>query len=520
MNIKKSLLILAIFSILLFSYGRVSFAQAVDREALKAELKEELRAEILEEIRIEMLKETQVSVQKATEEATANFKEELRTEMLNETQVSAQKATEKATANFKKELRTEIMEETKTSLGDEIAKWMEESPLLGPFRRVKLAGFVDVNYFYNFRNHGDTPPGAFPAGQTIGGSGASKENALSGLNFLGENEDNSLTFESFAIFLDKEATNEHPIGWQFHTYFGEKAKRITFLGSPDTNDPDRDDIVSVATANISWIAPVSKGIPLTIGKMYTWIGLELVENINNPNYQHGILYNNAIPFTHTGISADLSNFLPSDKLGLTLYGVNGWDSFVDNNESKSFGWYLSYQPNDDFFISLAGIHGAEGWDNRVGRPVTGQRANSNGGVTQMFDVVATYQTPHDPLSLQFNFDWGVAEDGNLRTVGTTPGGIVTNTSTGHWWGVAGYGLYDFTDWIQGVIRYEYFDDTDGVRFFGTTIWETTLTCNIKIRENLLFRPEWRYNNYAIKALGPRGNHTSETMFGAGIEYIF
>ena len=93
-----------------------------------------------------------------------------------------------------------------------------------------------------------------------------------------------------------------------------------------------------------------------MGKMYTWIGYELVENIGNPNYTHGTVYNNAIPFTHTGISFDVSEFLPSDKWGLTLYAVNGWDSYIDNNEGKSFGAYLTYQPNDDFFISLATIY--------------------------------------------------------------------------------------------------------------------------------------------------------------------
>ena len=60
-------------------------------------------------------------------------------------------------------------------------------------------------------------------------------------------------------------------------------------------------------------------LPITMGKMYTWIGYELVENIGNPNYTHAATYNNAIPFTHMGISFDVSEFLPSDKWGLSLY---------------------------------------------------------------------------------------------------------------------------------------------------------------------------------------------------------
>ncbi len=368
----------------------------------------------------------------------------------------------------------------------------EESGLVNLLKDMKVSGFVDTNYFYN-----DEAP--------------SGQNNLSPLNFIGENENHSLTFESFALFVDKAVTDESPIGWQLHTYFGEKAKRITFLGEPGTSDPDRDDIFTVATANVSWKAPIGSGITFRFGKFYTWIGAELVENINNPNYQHGILYNNAIPFTHTGISASYDF---TDKVSLSLYGVNGWDSFVDNNSSKSFGWYLTYKPTEKAFVSLGGIHGAEGWDNPKGPiPVNVQRRSTNGGLTHLFDVVATYQLT-EKLSFILNGDWGQAQDAAMDI-----GNGLALGNTGHWWGVAGYALYDFTNWIQGVVRYEYFDDTDGVRFFDQTIWEVTLTCNIKMRENLLFRPEYRFNHYSDPdAIGV--HDSSENIYGIGIEYLF
>ncbi|ODS33019.1 MAG: hypothetical protein SCARUB_01838 [Candidatus Scalindua rubra] len=508
----KFYLWLPIFAVLAF--GSVSFAQGIDREALKAELRQELKAELKQELM-----------------------QEVKAEILKEAKISAQKATQEAKVNFKEEIRSEIMEETKVDLSTQVSKILEESPLLSPFKGVTLSGFVDTNYFYNLRLHGDE---------------GSRENALSPLNFIGENENNSLTLESFTLFLDKQVTDENPVGWQMHTYFGEKAKRITFLGEQSTaasgdatgtNDVDRNDVFTVSAANVSWKAPVAgKDITFTFGKLYTWIGLELVENTGNPNYQHGILYNNAIPFTHTGISADVSSFLPSDKLTLKLYGVNGWDSFIDNNSSKSIGWYISYEPTDKFFISLAGIHGAEGWDNEdagagltrgAGIPGDVGRRDSNNGLTQMFDVVATWQTPHAPLTLMFNFDWGTAEDAALEDV-DKDGDALDGTdtilnSTAHWWGVAAYALYDFTDWFQGVVRYEYFDDTDGVRFFDQSIWETTITTNIKMRENLWFRPEYRHNEYSTgfatafdKAAGGDGRRDtdSEDIIGIGIEYVF
>ncbi len=370
----------------------------------------------------------------------------------------------------------------------------EESPLSGILKGLTLSGFVDVNYFYNFRRHSNSP----------------QQNTLSPLNFVGENENNSFTFESFTLFLDKEVTDDHPIGWQMHTYFGEKAKRITFLGEAATNDPDRDDIFTVATANVSYKAPVGSGLTLTLGKIYTWIGAELVENINNPNYQHGILYNNAIPFTHTGLKA---GYDLTDKLYAAVYVVNGWDSFVDNNSAKSFGWYLSYAPTDKAFVSLAGIHGAEGWDAEKGDPLPDQRSSSTSGLTQMLDLVASYQLT-DKLKFMFNADWGIAEDAGIDI----ENGVATG-DTGHWWGLAGYAIYDFTDSVQGVVRCEYFDDTDGVRYFGQSVWETTVTANIKVRENLLVRPEYRFNHYADpESIGLYGD--DEHIVGMGVEYLF
>ncbi|MDR4503258.1 MAG: porin [Candidatus Scalindua sp.] len=512
---RKIMLYLPLFAVLVLSLGSVTFAQETSRERMKAELKEELKAELLEEIRQEMLKEVAV-----------------------ETRADAQRAAREASIGFREELRSEIIEQSKSaqtsSIRSEIAKWAEESPFLSAFKDVTLSGFVDVNYMYNFDLHGDT---------------AQRQNSLTtgadgGVNFIGENENDSFTFQSFALFFDKQVTDEHPIGWQVHTYWGEFAKRITFYGEKSglhgTNDVDRDDIFTVSAANISWEAPIGKGITFTMGKMYTWIGLELVENIGNPNYQHGILYNNAIPFTHTGISMDLSNYMP-EGMTMKLYGVNGWDSNIDNNESKSFGWYLSYEPNENWFVSLGGIHGNEGWEQRSGRAPTDQREDTNGGLTQMVDFIVSWQTPVDKLKLMLNVDYGMVEDGKANTIDTTEvvstgdghtheevtTSTVVGKSNAHWWGAAAYAIYDFTDQYQLATRWEYFDDADGLRFFGQTMWDFTATLNIKLHENLLLRPEYRYIHFNKDSVGTARGHADTDgldkdahIAGLGVEYVF
>ena len=520
----KFYLLLPMIAVLAF--GSISFAQSFDKEALKAEIRAELKAELKRELMAELKNEAKADIQ----EATIGIRNVLK-------------------ADFREEIRSEIMQEDiKATVAECLAGDGCGSILGGLFKGTTVGGFIDTNFMYNLRNAGEN---------------ASNRNANRKVNFIGENDDNTFSLQNFAIFFDKEATDEHPIGWQVHTYWGELTQGITFFGpgnddaaSADTltsggatgplggtpfdhthdttNDAGANDRFSLATANITWNAPVlGKKLPITMGKMYTWIGYELVENIGNPNYTHGMVYNNAIPFTHMGISFDVSEFLPSDKWGLKLYYVNGWDSYIDNNEGKSYGAYLSYQPNDDLFISLAAINGPEtSMDGSGG--FSGKSSSSN---VFMYDVVITYALPQvDKLSLGFNWDHGRAKDnGFAGAVNPTTGfieGANSPDSSAHWWGAVAYAMYDFTDNQQGALRYEYFDDDDGAKGFGHSMYSITYTHNITIANNLLLRPEIRYNKYNVSDAqeeagmglvhGSAGEFTNddEIVLAFGTEYVF
>ncbi len=492
----KIYLLLPMIAVLAF--GSVTFAESnLDRETLKAELRAELKAELKSELMSELKSETKAEVQ----EAAVSMRDVLK-------------------ADFRDEIRSEINQEAVRAAG------VDYSGILGGlFKGTTVTGFIDIAYVYNFRNHGE-------------GVGRTHVNRNSNdtLNFVGENDDNTFALENFAMFIDKEVTDEHPIGWQMHTYWGEKAQRITFAGPGNDTAAAEDgaagenDRFAIAACNISWNAPVfGKHVKFTIGKMYTWIGYELVENIGNPNYTHAQTYNNAIPFTHTGISADVSEFLPSDKWGLVLYGVNGWDNYIDNNEGKTFGTYLTYAPNDDFFISLATIWGPEGWNGGTGG---GGDTTSNGENTMMYNVVMTYALPQvDKLSLGFDWNHGYSSKTDQS------GKAMSNVESGaHWWAAVGYLMYDWTDNQMGAFRAEYFEDSDGAKWFGQSIWTLTYTHNITIHDNLMLRPEIRYNKYNGGAnneipdggggygadMGGAATNTAddEVVFAFGAEYIF
>ncbi len=480
----KFYLLLPMLAVLAF--GSVSFAQQIDKEALKAELRAELKAELKKELLREVKAETKAEVQ----EATLGLRDVLKTD-------------------FADEIRAEIMQE---DIAGAVQEALAGSAIMGGmFSGMTAGGFIDTNFMYNLRHHGE--------------NGGTSRNRTDILNYVGENEDNSVVVENFAMFWDKGSTDDNPVGWQMHTYWGEKAQRITFAGpgndasAADDGDAGAAHRFALTTANITYDAPVfGKTVPITMGKMYTWIGYELVENYANPNYTHSQTYNNAIPFTHTGLSFDVSEFLPSDSLGLTLYAVNGWDTYIDNTEGKSFGFYLTYAPNDDFFISLATIHGPEAWG-----------AQSESDNVMMYNVVATYALPQvDRLSLGFDWNHGVAEDQRTEGHVTQADGSIA-ASDAHWWATAGYAMVDLTDNQQGALRYEYYSDQDAAKGFGYSLWTLTYTHNISVGDNLMIRPEIRHNNYNIPQViedasfthGDKGNtFDNETIIGCGVEYVF
>jgi len=95
-----------------------------------------------------------------------------------------------------------------------------------------------------------------------------------------------------------------------------------------------------------------------------------------------------------------------------------------------------------------------------------------------------------------------------------------------------YAMYDFTYNQQGALRYEYFDDDDGAKGFGHSMYTITYTHNITIADNLMLRPEIRYNKYNVSdgqeeagmgithGIDSEFTNDNETILAFGAEYVF
>ncbi len=217
----------------------------------------------------------------------------------------------------------------------------------------------------------------------------------------------------------------------------------------------------VQQAYVSYLVPAGSGLTVDFGKFVTPAGAEVIESKDNYNYSRGLLFALAIPYYHMGARF---GYAVNDKVSLTGYVVNGWNSVKDNNDDKTFIGSITVKPTAKLTVIGNYIVGKE------------QAEESGGGTRNLFDLVATYAAS-DKLSVLGNFDYGhdkLAGDGV------------------DWSGVAVALKYQATPTWAFSPRYELFTDSDGFAT-GTdqTVQEVTVTGEYKAPAGLLARIEFR-----------------------------
>src|SRR3990172_1940521 len=369
-----------------------------------------------------------------------------------------------------------------------VAPAEEEGQIASFFKSVEVSGFIDTYYSYNYSNPKDN----------LGSGGDFVRPDMTELRAF-DREHNSFTLDNVEISVFKPSTEKDPIGFGFTTNYGEIARRLTFVPAEMTTNTrvDNDDF-TISQGFVTYKAPVGKGIDFKFGKFATWIGAELWESVDNPNFSRSLLYQNAIPFTHTGL---VVSYPLLDNLTATGYLVNGWDTFVDNNDAKTLRYQFNWAIGENPSFIVNGSHGAEQDEDLVD--------NADGNIRHFWDLILALK-PLANTSINLNFDYGTEENGAM---------FGTVDENGQWWGFAGIINQDLSDSVGVAFRGEYFDDKDGARLGvdALDIWEITFTTNIKIRENLLVRPEIRYDEANQDVFNGRDNELTTAI---DVAYMF
>lgn len=225
--------------------------------------------------------------------------------------------------------------------------------------------------------------------------------------------------------------------------------------------------LAIKQAYVNWA--MSEKVSFTAGQFGTNVGYEVIDAPVNFNYSLSNLFGNG-PFYHTGIKMD---FAVADNFAFMLGINNGLDSKDDNNKSKGI-------------MAQAFIAPTEGWNVYLNYFGSNEGSKDDPSTYTWYDITTSYQ-----ITDKFMLGLNAVPFGSLKT----------NTETKKWSGVALYANNKFSDKFALGVRAEQFNNKEGGIYMidengdGVSVTSLTVTGNFDITENLMFKPEFRFDSY-------------------------
>jgi len=343
-----------------------------------------------------------------------------------------------------------------------------------PARRLAITGFAEGSYAYTTRGDGDV----------IVGRLYDRFHDEFALNAL------ALTFE---LPYDPASLTA---GFHAELFFGQNAAVIKSGGFSlgDQGDvPHLYVTLNTPTGN-------GNGVQFKLGRIPTLLGLEVIEDINNPNWSEGNQFIYVENFTGTGLSVE-HKF--SDRADAQFRIINGWDLVKDNNTRKSVMGRVGWYPREGTTLAVVGFFGPEQTDDAT--------ADRYGG-----ELLAGTRFG-DKTTVWVQGDYG-QEQANAA--------LPDPTNDAQWWAVGLWVIRDITPKLALAVRGDYVDDGDGARTSGflgfpantgQQFGSATATLNVRSWEGLLLRPEVRYDSSNLTAFDGEQDQVS---FALSAAYIF
>ena len=372
---------------------------------------------------------------------------------------------------------------------------------------IKLSGYVDAGYSYNFTGSGN---------QSNVGTRFGSDTAQRG----------DFNLYAVKIALEKALTSENKAqaGFRTDVMIGEDASYFvnrTAGGVSNTNN--NSNTLFLEQAYVSIRAPVGNGWDFKVGKFVSILGYEVMERPANMNTTYGLLFN-VMPLYYTGV---LSSYKFDDYLDAKLGVVNGSNS--DNNTTTN-------PDGGDGCAVLAALNvtapgGNANWSNNF-QYSSGNDNNTSVSTTNtsMSTQAATSTNLGDVSAYTLIYNtWGnwapkFANDKLLFAFNALLGNTSGSSSTvgninSTWYGAGAYAKYQFNDWFSLCSRGEYLGSNNSLATgnngsastpsgttpttyaTGESNWEYTITAGFNVIDNLLIRAEYRldwgssiYNN--------------------------
>ena len=341
------------------------------------------------------------------------------------------------------------------------------------------------------------PVSVLECGEDACGEGCLTEDCGSGINFGGwvqmgyhdgvtpngvtafdagsfNNHPHRLNLQQGWLYAEKVADGSCGLDWGFRidTMYGVDAADTQAFSNP----------VNAAGLPTGWDTSFNNGqygwaIPqayvelaqgdwsVIIGHFYTLVGYEVVPAPNNFFYSHSLTMFNSEPFTHTGAVA---TYTVDDSTEIYMGWTAGWDTgFARRNDGSNFLGGFSTALGDKVtftYITTAGEFGAR---------------NNGYSHSMVFDVAVSEKVNY---VLQSDL---VSTNSPVAGPFAAPGEDV---------GINQYLFYTVDEKIKLGTRVEWWKRD------GNSQYAATFGVNIKPMENLIIRPEWRYD-WSVPVLG-------------------
>jgi hypothetical protein len=297
------------------------------------------------------------------------------------------------------------------------------------------------------------------------------------------------------LTLDRAApTDRAGAGFHVEGFAGQNAAVVKSAGLD--LGPNADIWQAYAVLNLP-LKGAGHSLQLKTGKMATLLGVEVGEDVLNPNLDVGSQDVLLEPFTETGAEIDAKL---GSKADFEFRISNGWDQVTDLNSAKSITARLGLTPDSRTLIALAGYTGPEQADNNHS-----QRSGLNLVVTRKLS----------------GSTW-MAGQGDLGR----EEGIGPNGGNAAWSAVGVWLTQDLSPAATLAVRGDYLNDRDGVRTSGALgypansgmkLTSLTATLNIKSWDHALLRPEVRYDHSSLAVFG---GHQQQLSLALGMSYLF
>ncbi len=396
---------------------------------------------------------------------------------------------------------------------------------------ITLSGYVDTSYTYQFASGNYGPNGI---------SGVTNVNQKNLLRAY-DNYNNNFNVDAVKIALQKSLSDkdEFTAGFRIDTIYGSDAKFITDK-TFDTNS------LALEQAYVNFRVPVGNGLDFKLGKFVALTGYEVIESPANPNFSRGLLFQNAIPSTHTGL---LGAYKVNDAFDFQFGIVDGWNNSQSTSpqeiglgQKTGFGKCFTGQvalhapgKNADLYQSF--VYSPEG------EPGVNAINGASGDVV-VYDIYGNWKPlflKDQNWTLGFNVDLGYDGNSGVNQAAISSGSTLTSTtgafgpgaygttninalesSSNTWYGVALYSIYQFKSddwkWLTLAGRGEYLHCSGayipkyggaGFTATGAPIFNSngsgivpyssqddysyTATASFAIWDNLLTRVEYRFD---------------------------